>query len=175
VTARETTPRSTIGCAWHACCGAACPTDCSQPTSSVLTMSTGGNADVSLRADAADPATRSDGVGAGYGICDHASRLRRGMPSGCRIAQHVATPPYGLDVVLAASGLSELLAHPGTKTSMILRARARSSVINVIEEHLLGQDPALVQAQQLEDAIFLAGQVPSTSTVRALRVGLASR
>jgi hypothetical protein len=37
------------------------------------------------------------------------------MPSGCRIAQHVATPPYGLDVMLAASGLSELLAQPADK------------------------------------------------------------
>jgi hypothetical protein len=55
VTARETTPCSTIGCAWHACCSAACPTDCSQPTSSVLTMSTGGNADASLRADVQIP------------------------------------------------------------------------------------------------------------------------
>jgi hypothetical protein len=78
-------------------------------------MSTGGNAGASLQAGVQIPLLDPMALGAGYRICDHASRLRRGMPSGCRIAQHVATPPYGFDVVLAASGLSELLAQPADK------------------------------------------------------------
>src|SRR6185437_6210084 len=40
-----------------------------------------------------------------------------------------------------------------------LELRLVHAAIKVVEEHLLGERRALAQAQQLEDAVFLAGEV----------------
>ena len=41
------------------------------------------------------------------------------------------------------------------------------AAIEVVEEHLLGQRRALAQAQKLEDAVFLGGQVQRLSPSRS--------
>ena len=54
----------------------------------------GGNADASLRGARADPAARSDGAGAGNGLCDHASRLWRDLQP-CLRGAFPVRPPHG--------------------------------------------------------------------------------
>jgi hypothetical protein len=61
--------------------------------------------------------------------------------------------------MLAAGSLNELFTQAAHKDVDDLELGFLHPAIEMVEEHLLGQSLALVPAQQLEDAIFLAGQM----------------
>src|ERR1700759_3446686 len=82
-----------------------------------------------------------------------------GLRGGIRVAQHVAAAPDRLDIVLAAGGGGELLSELADEDVDDLQLRLVHAAIEMVEKHLLGQRRALAQAQQLEDAVFLAGQM----------------
>jgi len=89
-------------------------------------------------------------------------RLRRrklGSDDFGRVAQHITASPDGLDVVLAARRLRQFLAQLQMKTSMIFSSGSSMPPVEMVGEHLLGQGRPLAQAQQLDDAVFLGGQV----------------
>src|SRR5438132_12638225 len=65
-----------------------------------------------------------------------------------RLAQHVAAAPHGLDVVLAARGVGELLAQLADEHVDDLELGLVHAAVEVVEEHLLGQGRALAQAEQ---------------------------
>src|SRR5262249_52031566 len=56
-----------------------------------------------------------------------------------RLAQDVAAAPHGLDVVLAAGGVGELLAQLADEHVDDLEFRLVHAAIEMIEEHLLGE------------------------------------
>src|ERR1041384_6325790 len=76
-----------------------------------------------------------------------------------RVAQHIAAAPDGLDVMIAAGRLCQFLAQFAPKDVDDLALGLAHPAIEMVEEHLLGQRRALAQAQKLEDAVFLGGQV----------------
>src|SRR5262249_15042355 len=75
-----------------------------------------------------------------------------------RIAQHVAAAPYCLDIVLAAGRLAQLLPELADEDVDDLELGLVHAAVEMIEEHLLGERGALPEAQELEDAVFLAGE-----------------
>src|SRR5258707_9076329 len=76
-----------------------------------------------------------------------------------RLAQHVAAAPDGLDEVAPFRGVGELLAQLADEDVDDLQLRLVHAAIEVVEEHFLGERGALAQAEQLENAIFLAGEM----------------
>src|SRR5215813_3921295 len=76
-----------------------------------------------------------------------------------RIAQHVAAAPYCLDIVLAAGRLAQLLPELADEDVDDLELGLVHAAVEMIEEHLLGERGALPEAQQLQDPVFLPGQV----------------
>src|SRR5258708_3783522 len=75
------------------------------------------------------------------------------------VAQHIAAAPDGFDVVLALGGGGQLLAQLADEDVDDLQLRLVHAAVEVVEEHFLGERGALAQAEQLENAIFLAGAV----------------
>src|SRR5204863_296773 len=86
-----------------------------------------------------------------------AERMAKGLSSGPtplggdfgRVAQHVAAAPDGLDVVIAAGGLRELLAQLADEDVDDLQLGLVHPAIEMVQEHLLGQRRALAQAEEL--------------------------
>src|SRR6185437_1541332 len=75
------------------------------------------------------------------------------------LAQHVAAPPDGLDVILAAGRDRKLLAQLADENVDDLEFGLVHAAIEMVEEHLLGERRPLAQGEQLEHLVFLAGQV----------------
>src|SRR6516165_5775601 len=75
-----------------------------------------------------------------------------------RIAHSIAATPNGLDVVVAAGHLRQFFAQMTDKNIDDLELRLVDPAIEVAENHPLGHNAALAQTEQLEDAVFLAGQ-----------------
>src|ERR1700730_1893460 len=75
-----------------------------------------------------------------------------------RIAKHVAAAPYGLDIVMAACCLRDLLTQLADKDVDDLELGFVHSAVKVVEKHFLGQYGPFAQAQQLDDPVFLFGQ-----------------
>src|SRR5215470_9131896 len=76
-----------------------------------------------------------------------------------RLAQHVAAAPDRLDVVLAVGRVGELLAQLADEDVDDLELGLVHPAIEMVEEHLFGQRRALAQAEEFENAVFLAGQM----------------
>src|SRR5581483_3109967 len=83
----------------------------------------------------------------------------RGLVGGVGIAQHIAAAPDGLDIVLAAGRGGELLAELADEGVDDLQLRLVHAAIEMVGEHLLGEGRALAQREQLEDPVFLAGEM----------------
>src|SRR5687768_10041869 len=75
------------------------------------------------------------------------------------IAQHVAAPPDGLDVVPTAGRRLQLLAQLADEHVDDLELGLVHAAVQMIEEHLLGQRRALAQREQLEHLVLLARQM----------------
>src|SRR5215472_371725 len=73
-----------------------------------------------------------------------------------RVAQHIAAPPYGLDVVFAASRLRDVLSQLRDEHVDNLQLGLTHAAVEVVEEHLLRNDRTLAQAQQFENGVLLA-------------------
>ena len=86
-------------------------------------------------------------------------RLQLALLDRLRILEHVAAAPDRLDVVLAAGGLGQLLAQLADEHVDDLELGLVHAAVEMVEEHLLGQRGALAQREQLQDAVFLAGDV----------------
>src|SRR4051812_10736689 len=76
-----------------------------------------------------------------------------------RVAQHVAAAPDRLDVAVAAGRPDQLLAQLADEDVDDLQLRLVDAAIEMVEEHLLGERAALAQREQLDDAVFLAGEM----------------
>src|SRR3984957_17057907 len=76
-----------------------------------------------------------------------------------RIAQHIATAPDGLNVIVAIGCGREFFAQLADEDVDDLELGLVHAAIEMIEEHLLGERRALPQREQLEHLIFFAGQV----------------
>src|SRR3546814_1516807 len=70
------------------------------------------------------------------GVGDVTSRL--GAVGADRVAQHVATAPHGLAVVVAAGRGGQLLAELADEDVDDLQLRLVHAAVEVVEEHLLG-------------------------------------
>src|SRR6516164_6888811 len=75
-----------------------------------------------------------------------------------RIAEPIASTPNGLDIVFAAGCLRQLFAQFADENIDDLERRLVHPAIEMAEKHLLGYRGALPPAEQLEDAVFFAGQ-----------------
>src|SRR6185437_10686250 len=84
---------------------------------------------------------------------------RGGGRFGGRIAENIAASPHRLDVILAFGGDRELFAQLADEDVDDLQLRLVHAAIEMVEEHLLGEGRALAQAQQFENAVFLAGEM----------------
>src|SRR6185437_2564632 len=78
---------------------------------------------------------------------------------GRRVAQHVAAAPDRLDVIVAFGRGRQLLAQLADEYVDDLELGLVHAAIEMVQEHLLGEGGTLAQAQKLEDAVFLAGEV----------------
>src|SRR6185437_1198831 len=72
---------------------------------------------------------------------------------------HIAAAPNRVDVIVAARRLRQLLAQLADEHVDDLELGLVHAAIEMIEEHLFGQRRAFAQAEQLENAVFLAGQI----------------
>src|ERR1700712_3033690 len=75
------------------------------------------------------------------------------------LAQHIATAPDGLDIIVSAAGEAELLAKLADEDVDDLQFRLVHAAVKVVQEHFLGQRGALAQRKQLQHLVFLARQV----------------
>src|ERR1700731_4535376 len=66
-----------------------------------------------------------------------------------RLAQDVAAAPHGLDIVLAARCVGQLLAQFADEDVDDLELGLVHATVEMVEKHLLGQGRALAQAQEL--------------------------
>jgi hypothetical protein len=72
------------------------------------------------------------------------------------LSQGVAAPPNGLDVILAAAGVSELLSELAYEDVDDLGFRlVVQSAVKMVEEHFLGQSRAYAEGQECEDLVLL--------------------
>src|SRR5215831_1114495 len=76
-----------------------------------------------------------------------------------RISEDIAPTPHRLDVMTATSRLRKLLAQLADEHVDDLDLRLVHPAVEMVEEHLLSQRRAFAQAEQLEDAALLTGQV----------------
>src|SRR6516162_5132783 len=74
------------------------------------------------------------------------------------VVEPVASPPHGLDMVFAACRLCQLFAQIADQNIDDLELWFVHPAIEMVEKHLLGYDRIFAQAEQLEDAVFLACQ-----------------
>jgi len=75
-----------------------------------------------------------------------------------RVAKHVAATPHGFDVVTAAGRVGELFAELADEDIDDLGVRLVCSVIKLVEKHILREDDAFAQTEELKNGILLASQ-----------------
>src|ERR1700710_2151743 len=79
------------------------------------------------------------------------------------LAQHIAAPPDGLDIIVSAAGEAELLAKLADEDVDDLQFRLVHAAVKMVQEHFLGERGALAQREQLQHRIFLAGQMDAAA------------
>src|SRR3546814_8330532 len=103
-----------------------------------------------------------------YTYC-HTLSLHDALP--IWIAQHIAAAPYGLDIIVAATGEGKLLAKLANEDVDDLQLRLVHAAIEMVEEHFLRERGALAEREKLQHRIFLAGQM-HPGTVDLNRLGI---
>jgi hypothetical protein len=76
-----------------------------------------------------------------------------------RVPKDIAATPYRPDVMTTAGCLGEVFAQLANKDIDDLEFGFLYPAVEMLEKHLLGYDGALMQAEQLENAILLSSQV----------------
>jgi len=76
-----------------------------------------------------------------------------------RVAQHIPAAPNSFNVILTASRRRQLFAQLADEDVDDLEFRLVHAAVKVVQEHFLGERRSFAQRQQLEYAVFLAGQV----------------
>src|SRR3546814_11021542 len=99
-----------------------------------------------------------------YTYC-HTLSLHDALP--IWIAQHIAAAPYGLDIIVAATGEGKLLAKLANEDVDDLQLRLVHAAIEMVEEHFLREPGALAEREKLKNSIFIVGQMhPGTCTLK---------
>jgi hypothetical protein len=76
------------------------------------------------------------------------------------LSQGVAAPPNGLDVILTAAGVSELLSELAYEDVDDLGVRlVVQSAVKMVKERFLGQRRAYAEGQECEDLVLLGRKV----------------
>src|SRR3546814_4385050 len=83
-----------------------------------------------------------------YTYC-HTLSLHDALP--IWIAQHIAAAPYGLDIIVAATGEGKLLAKLANEDVDDLQLRLVHAAIEMVEEHFLRERGALAERERSEE------------------------
>ena len=79
----------------------------------------------------------------------------------CWVVQRIATSPHGLDVVRAASSLSQLFAQLADENINDRELGSDDPAVKMIEDHFLGQGSAFSETQQFKNGVFFTRQAQS--------------